>query len=329
MDHGHLDQFGADHHGLLTRRAAERAGISRAGWYRALRDRQFISLYPGIARMSGVPTTRKQRIAAAVLAAQPGAMASHRSAAFLWGVDRPADDPIDVIVTSRTRGMRLDGVVIHRPRDDRDLSPVHRHQIRTSNVLRFLCDLGAVDEFGVSSAVGHVVSRGLASPDNLMAAVEGHARRGRHGVRALRTALTEWVIDGKPADSVLESAMSRLLVRFRLPRATFHARVAGFEVDFLVNGTRVVLECDGWDFHGRTRAQYEHDRERDATLMAAGFVPVHFTYRQIQKRPAVVARRIEGALAVWGSASGATALDPGVDRLTGDTEHTQKRQWNA
>lgn len=299
MDTTRLDTYAADNHGLLTRSAAGRAGMSSSTWYRALDDGRLIPIHPNVARVRGAPETREQHIAAAVLAAWPGAMASHRSAAHLWGVRRPDTDPVDLIVVSRARGVHLDGVVVHRPRDRRDLSPVRKWNITTSNVLRFLCDLGAVDEPNVSTAVGHVVTNGIASPQALMAAVHVHARRGRHGVPALRTALSEWVIDGRPVDSVLEKAMHRLLIRHELPPAMFHARVAGFEVDFLLVGTPIVLECDGWSFHGRTRLQFERDRDRDAALMAAGYVPVHFTYWQIIKQPKVVARRIEAALHVW------------------------------
>ncbi len=58
-------------------------------------------------------------------------------------------------------------------------------QIRTTNILRTLCDLGALDAAAVDPAVGHVVTTGLASPAALRKAVDRHARRGRPGVPAL------------------------------------------------------------------------------------------------------------------------------------------------
>ena len=185
------------------------AACPRSAWYRAIESGVLKPLHPGVARLVGAADTREQRIAAAVLAAGPGAMASHRSAAHLWGIPRPDDDPVDVILTERRREATLRGVIVHRPRDRKDLSPVLRQNIRTSNVLRLLCDLGAVDPRSVPAAVGHVVTTGMASPVALRTAVDVHARRGRHGVPAFRDALDEWVIDGKPADSVLEPAMRR------------------------------------------------------------------------------------------------------------------------
>jgi hypothetical protein len=148
-------------------------------------------------------------------------------------------------------------VIVHRPRDLKDLTPVLRQNIRTTNVLRLLCDLGAVDPTAVSNAVGHVVTTRLASPVALRAAIDRHSCRGRHGVPAFRAALEEWVIDGKPVDDVLETAMHRLLQDHHLPPAEFHARLAGYEVDFWIIGSPVVLECDGWEFHAKTRAQQE------------------------------------------------------------------------
>ncbi len=291
-------------HGVVSLAEARRRGaISRAGWYRAVADGRLEPLHPGVARLPGVPVTREQRIAAAVLAAGPGALASHRSAAFLWAVPRPADDPVDVILPVRSREATLEGVVVHRPRDRRDLKPVLRSGIRTTNVLRFLCDLGAVDAPSVHGAVGHVLLNSLARPHDLERAIDVHARRGRHGVPALRAALADWMLDGKPIDSVLERAMSELLARFELPPAEFHAWIAGYEVDFWLIDTPVVLECDGWEFHGRTLAQHHRDTVRDADLIAAGYIPVHFTYRGIDRDPGGVARRIRAALAHWSPGS--------------------------
>lgn len=298
-----LDAFATANHGLVTRDAACRAGFSPATWYRALAGGELEPMYQNVARLYGSPDSRGQRIAAAVLAAQPGAIASHRSAAYLWGIPRPESDPVDIVLTRRTRGLTLGDVILHRPRDRKDLSPVLRRNIRTSNILRLLCDLGAVDPAGVSAAVGFVVTTRLASPYALRRAIEVHARRGRHGVPAFRDALEEWLISGQPIDSVLERSMHRLLKRYRLPAAEFHAHIAGYEVDFWITGTRLVLECDGWDFHGRTRHQFERDTDRNSTLIAAGFLPVHFCYCEITERPTVVVKRIRDALAQFPAAA--------------------------
>ncbi len=185
------------------------------------------------------------------------------------------------------------------PRDLGDLKAVHRNGIPTTNILRVLCDLGAVDRPAVFAAVGHVVTNRLASPVALQRAIDRHSRRGRHGVPAFREALAEWLIDGKPVDSLLEPAMRRLFQAHRLPRYKFHAVIAGFEVDFWIVGSPVVLECDGWEFHAKTRAQQEADNARDAALASAGYLTVRFTYNQIVRHPAAQAQRIRALVRRW------------------------------
>ncbi len=318
MDTGSLDSYALEHHGLITRGAAGDRGMSRATWFRAVADGRFELLHPGVARLPGSAQTREQAIGAAVLATSPGSLASHRSAAYLWGVPRPEDDPVEVIVTRRTRTPELDGVIVHRPRDLKDLKPVLRQNIRTTNVLRLLCDLGAVDPTAVSNAVGHVVTTRLASPVALRAAIDRHSRRGRHGVPAFRAALEEWVIDGKPVDSVLETAMHRLLLDHRLPPAEFHAKLAGYEVDFWIIGTPVVLECDGWEFHAKTRPQQEADGARDAELVAAGYITIRFAYRPMMQHPAALAQRIRNVLRRW-----APHLDLGAESRESETLRAQ------
>jgi very-short-patch-repair endonuclease len=166
-------------------------------------------------------------------------------------------------------------------------------------VLRTLADLGAVDPAGVNDAVGHVVAVRLAGLPALERAAADHAERGRPGIPALRAAIDAWSIDDKPADSVLESAMARLIRRFGLPPVEFHPVIAGHEVDFRITSTPVLLECDGWAHHGLDRAGFERDRERDADLVARGWIVVRFTYRAVTTAPSSVARRIRAATDRW------------------------------
>ena len=149
-------------------------------------------------------------------------------------------------------------------------------------------------------------------------AIERHARFGRHGVPAFRRALEEWVIDGKPVDSKLESAMRRLFEHYRLPPYEFHAIAGPYEVDFRIVGTPIVLECDGWEFHAKTRAQQASDAARDAHLAELGFVPVRFTYGQIVREPAKLAGRIRGIVRRW-----APDVSLGVDSLGSETQDAQ------
>ena len=268
-------------------------------------------MHDGVARLPGSADTPEQHIIAGVLAAGSGAIASHRSAAHLHGVPGIGDcasSIVDVIVPARvdrspgTRAVNavgLQGVHVHRPRDMRRL---HKHRIAgipCTNILRTLLDLGAVAPEAVHGAVGHALANELANLSAIETALQQHARRGRHGVTALRSALDDWAVDGKPADSVLEPAMRRLVSRYGLPPVEFHPIVGGREVDFRVVGTPIVIECDGWAYHGRSRHNFERDRAMDAEFAARGWIVVRFTYRRITGRPGEVARVIARTIARW------------------------------
>lgn len=302
LDH---DEAALARHGLITLASS---GLSRAAWYRAIASGLFEQLHPGVARMAGTRPTYRQRLAAAVIAATRStvALASHRSAAALW-LDAPetagaigpttARRPIDVTLPDRDRIRSLHGVSIHRPTDLARLTPHRIDGIRCTNILRTLIDLGAVQPDLVASLLGHALSTRTVTIDAVETVLLEHARSGRGGVTALRSAVDDWAIDAKPADSVLEIAFARLVERFDLPPVEFHPVVEGWEVDFRFVGTRVVVECDGWMSHGLDRSQFEWDRRRDGDLMAAGWMVARFTYRAITRRPTDTARRLRRLLA--------------------------------
>ena len=197
-------------------------------------------------------------------------MASHRTSAMLWGVPGPMTIRSTSSFQRARRWNHPARVVVHRPRDDADLRPVLRSAIPTTNVLRMLCDLGAVDPAAVPDAVGHVLSARLATLGALEKTVIRHSERGRHGIVALRNAVQSWSIQGKPAASVLEKAMSDLFRRFRLPRFEFHPISTVARSTSGSSGTNILIECDGWTTHGLDRRQFEDDRRRDLVHTASG-----------------------------------------------------------
>jgi very-short-patch-repair endonuclease len=299
MDLTRFDHYARLHRGLLR---FEDSGLTRREWNLAIARGDVEEQHRDVVRMLGAPTTRESRVQAAVLAAGSDALASHRSSALLWGAERPADDPIDIILPARARHARLAGVVVHRPRDMAQLRPVWRQGIPTTDPLRTLLDLGAVDPNGVVSALAQFVIGGFVTARAVRAALVRHSQHGRHGVVALREALDRWSINEKPVDSDLESLMAEISSTFDLPRMEFHAIVGGYEVDFWIVGSNVVIECDGWSTHGVDRDQFEFDRVRDADLAAKGFITMRVTWRQMTQNPRAVSRRIEATVGQWSPA---------------------------
>jgi very-short-patch-repair endonuclease len=293
-----LDAVARTHHGLATAAQAQQLGVSRRTLDRAVEAGRLERVAPSVYRLPGSPPTRHQRLLAAIYSAGHGAMASHRSAAWAWGVERPTFDPCDVIAP-RTRHPLSSGVVVHRPTDVRDLRAVWRGAIPVVTPMRMLLDLGAVDPRGVAPALDHVLATKLMSLGAIDGALTRLAKKGRHGVTALRTAVEERRIDGKPSDSALEVRMHAVIATYNLPPMTFHAVVAGYEVDFLVIDVPVVVECIGWLYHGAQREQFEFDAARRAELAAAGHTVVEVTWRMLEREPGKVADRIRRVLATF------------------------------
>ena len=299
MDLRKLAPFADRHHGLARRSDAARLGVSKSAWYRAVDSGLLEPLYPNIARLPGAPATLHQRALAAVWAVGTGALASHRTSAALWGVSRPDDDPMEVLLNSRERCVWVPDVVVHRPRDLVDLRPIDRGRVPTTMPIRMLLDLGAVDPDSVLPAALDLLSRRVVSPAGLRSGLMRHARRGRNGVTAFRSVLDQLGDDRSPADTVLETEMGALLRKHRLPPATFHPVVIGYEVDFRIDESIILLECDGWESHGLNRDQFEFDRIREAELSAAGFIVVHFTWSRVLHAPHSVAQQIRAVVQQW------------------------------
>ncbi len=161
-----------------------------------------------------------------------------------------------------------------------------------------LIDLGAVDPDGVYPALEALIIARLVSPQALVDTLVHHARSGRHGVAAFRDALDRYPLAMEVADSTLETKMAALALRYCLPPMTFHEIVLGYEVDFRVDGTNVILECDGREHH-ELGHQFELDRQRDAELLAEGWFVMRFTWRQLDRSPGKVAERIRAVLRRW------------------------------
>ena len=129
--------------------------------------------------------------------------------------------------------------------------------------------------------------------------------------------MADWTADGKGLDSELERLMKNLVKRFELPPAEFHPVVLGYEIDFRVIGTSVLLECDGWESHDKRRHNFELDRKRRAELAAAGYVVVPFTWTMLKRQPQWVASMIR-APSLAGTRTGRPPRRNPMSRTDGD-----------
>jgi very-short-patch-repair endonuclease len=69
-----------------------------------------------------------------------------------------------------------------------------------------------------------------------------------------------------------------------------------FEIDALWRAERIAVELDSRQFHD-TPLAFERDRRRDRKLIAAGWLPVRLTWRQLTEERATVGRDLTAMLA--------------------------------
>jgi hypothetical protein len=181
-----------------------------------------------------------------------------------------------------------------------------RDGIPVTSVAHTLLDLAEiVDRRGLERIFEEAERRRLLD----LRAVEQACARG-HGRRGLKPILAHLRTLGPAPQtrSELERRFVALCRELALPPPDVNALVAGFEVDAVWNDRGLVVELDGYEYHG-TRLAFERDRARDAALQVAGYRVVRVTYRRLAEEPETVAETVRGLLAQppTGGAAGLSA----------------------
>lgn len=77
-------------------------------------------------------------------------------------------------------------------------------------------------------------------------------------------------------------------------------KIGGYIVDFLVShwdtDTQIIIECDGHDFHERTKEQAAHDKKRDRFFSKLGYIVLRYTGSQICSNPMEIYEDVGGIL---------------------------------
>jgi len=156
---------------------------------------------------------------------------------------------------------------------------------------RTLFDLAATGYRQLERAFGDAHAQRLVNAREIEDLLE---RAGpRAGTRALR-ALQSDNASGFTR-SKAERILRELIRAANLPWPRFNARLVGYEVDAVWPDRRLVVEVDGYAYHGH-RAQFERDRRKDLALTAAGYRVIRISWRQLTQEPFAVIAVISSAL---------------------------------
>lgn len=265
-------------HGLISRDQALRVlGEGRTRHWRV--TGRLEAVRPGVYRLPGAPPTWQQGLLGAVLAAGPGAVASHRSAAALHGlVDRVG--PPELTAPS-PRWVRLPGVRAHRTNCLPDHHRVVVTAVPVTSLARTVLDMSAVvppERLGQLLDHAHRVRPTLVS--ELETCLDEVKARGRRRTAVMREILALRHEDDRPGGSNWEVARVRDLRAAELGllvqqhKVTVRGRVYYLDAAYPIE--MVAVEFDTFHTHG-ARSSFDRDRRRDADLQLLGWLVLRAT----------------------------------------------------
>lgn len=264
--------------GLATRHQLIGRNVPPGTIDKALATGRLRTQAPAVYRIPGAPWSPEVSLLAAVLAAGPSAMASHVSAAWLWGLVEGCP-PQHHASVERWHRRRIPSCLVHESRDLRKAIAGTVRGVPVTGVGRTILDCAAlgldpqplIDE----ARRRHKISRTL-----IPSVITAHARPGRQGIRRLRGAIAD--------DEMPHADFERLVCRWLLDNGVsgweLHHRlvVPGYgpaELDIAWPTDCVFLELEGADHRDR-RLVHDRDTTRQNDIVITGWTPLRATYRQ-------------------------------------------------
>jgi hypothetical protein len=284
-----LGQLAGLRHGAFTRRMAASVGVSSKAIRTRLDCGTLVEPAAGVLLLAASPPTWRQRVAVATLAGG-GAVASHRTAARLHGLDGFDVDVVEVSVPGHRRGAPS-AARVHRVAALGARDQIMVDGIPATTIARTLADLGCVASVRqVLKALDSARRNGVSTRWCRLTAERLH-RPGQAGTAVLLELLDEAAI-GRVPDSWLERLVEELLAVPGFPPLArqYTVRDAGgrfvARVDLAVPSVRLAIEAHSRRFHFGDGPEAA-DEDRDLRLTACGWEVVYLGH-QHTKRPAQV-----------------------------------------
>jgi very-short-patch-repair endonuclease len=286
-----IARLAARQHRVVTRRQLLDHGLSSRQVDRRIHTGLLVPRHRGVFIVGGHEPTFEGLVLAACWAAN--GLASHRSAAALFGLRRVPRSHIEVVVEGTPP--RLERVLVHRcarlaPRDRAVIGiiPVTKPALT-------LVHLAAVAPQVLEGALDDALVRGLTSLTVLERVLE-RAGQGREGAALLRQLIRVRRAGQRPTESALEDDFVALLRARGVPVPARQEPVtladgSPARLDFADAAALVDYEIDG-DRHHAGRLDRLADGRRDAAAQQAGWLVRRFTTEDIRQRPLHVAATV-------------------------------------
>jgi very-short-patch-repair endonuclease len=282
-------------YGIVTRVQLTQLGLTANQIEHRVRMGQLEAIYPRVYRVVGSVRSHRQLAMGACLWLAPDAVLSHTSAASLLRLDGRWPETLHLSVpTDERRGRSRRELIVHRT------STLGRRRrivdsIPCTSAARTIVDCAPLlDDEGLESAFESARRMGLATIATVRRALRD-AGTHRRGATALHRVLEQ--ADARALESRLEVKLARLLRTSTLPPSVPQYHVGDYRLDRAWPESRVGIEADGFQFHGR-RFQWKRDRRRAATIEAAGWRLIHVTWEDLTETPRRTLDRLAIALGI-------------------------------
>jgi hypothetical protein len=283
-------------HGVVSARQLAAFGYSSQLLVSEADRGRLLPLHQGVYAVGHRRLTWHSRCWGAVLGAEPNetnelvwpAVASHGSAAYLWGIFRYAPETIDVTAAIRRRARRdlrvhFSSILAEGDRDEREGIPV-------TSVPRTLLDLAMrFQPARLERYLERAEELGLFDLYAIQAVIDragGHRGRGR-----LRRALAIYEPEPAFTRSGLEKRFLGLVRKAGLPVPAVNHVVAGLELDTYWERERFAVELDVYETHG-SHAAFERDRRRPDDLLMHRIETIRVTGPRLKREPRATIERV-------------------------------------
>ncbi len=265
-------------------------GLSMDQVFRARSMGRLHPVHQGVYAVGHPAVSRHGECLAAVLSCGDGALLSHRSAAWLWGLTTYWQPVVEVTAASPLQTRTK--IRVHSARaltaDDRGTC----EGVPVTAAPRTLLDFAAVSPSFLGSALNRAQRHDLLdfiAIDRLLV-----RSRGFRGVARLRNALEIYRVPAFTR-SHLERRFLALVRHADLPRPSMNSFVEGFELDAYWPAERFGVELDTYDFHGDPHS-FEMDRLRQEDLKLSGIEITRVTGARLDREPEAVVARLRHLL---------------------------------
>lgn len=270
---------------MVSRGKAMELGATGHIVRRRLQLGRWTELQPGVYYLNVTPATWRTDVLASVLNTGLDAVASHRSAAIIHGLEGIYGRTVDVTVPYDNRP-EPPGAVLHRTR--RPTDAVTMDAIPVTDVARTVLDLAAMMPDRVLERVlASALRKKLITVDDMDSKIAGRGGRGVGGTRRARRVLK--VVAADVSGSIAEVDMSRLIRSAAVPPPVPQLKIplrdgANAYPDFAWADRKRIVEVDGLESHSNQR-QLAHDLHRQNQLLELGWEMRRWPAQVVMREP--------------------------------------------